>query len=516
MKKIMILMSCLIFLIGINNARSDGEGQIKLGYSIVDHEGNQSVNQATFNQYEGFSLSLERFRYKFDNGMYLDANLKRVTLNNRNLNLSIRKPRLYGVKLFNNQYRRTYDFDGANFTRRHRTGASLWYNPHKYVKIFGDANFVGESGNIISLYDPGVEATPMPVDYSQKYYNIGARFNYQGRMFQAEYRGGTTSDKENADRDRTRNIFRLIGIAQVPEYQWIILSGGFQRFDSKYDNSDFSFSSNRVWGGITIDAPKGISVNYNFIFDRASSDSDYVATDNIAHTIYLSYNRPNYYGLTVGYQNHINDDFEDEINSDSYYLSGWLRPSGVFEFRGEYGNRAEKVNDGYRLTGQEDRHKFKIVGTYKYMDIGSVKVGYDGKRRKNESIASEEEFNRVSIGGNLKLEKWGEVICGYSFSSGEYKNMVRQFKYDSHVLNGNIAFNEYRDVKLILGGVYYRSKCDLDVESFRVNLDVTYKFMKDYSINLAYNVDNFDDFLVRDQYYTSNIVELNLIKDISL
>jgi len=66
-----------------------------------------------------------------------------------------------------------------------------------------------------------------------------------------------------------------------------------------------------------------------------------------------------------------------------------------------------------------------------------------------------------------------------------------------------------------LGVTYYRSQRDLDVESFILRFKLAYGFYSGYRIEIKYDVHNFDDFLFLDRYYTANIVEINLIKNIS-
>lgn len=504
-------LACIVPYVAV----ADGSGDITLDYTYLDEEGNQAVNQGTFNRYEGIGLSLENFRYGFASGVNVSADLKRITLNNRHLNFGVRKPGLFDIRLFNNQYRRAYDFGGSSVTRRYRTGASMSVYPHRYIKLYGGGEYTGKSGKMVDLFDPAGGYRSYDIDYGRLYYKAGMVFNYEGRMFQAEYSGDDYEDKEHLDRDQTRYRIRLNAATPVPRYEWIVLSGGFLHFDTRYDTNDFAYSANRVWSGIRIEPRGRFALNYNFVFDRASSDSDLVATDNIAHAVYVQYMRAGFLNLTVGYQNDINDDIDDEVNSDTYYLSGWYKPSARLEFRGEYGNRAEKVVEGYRLTGNEDRQRFKFSGKYRSTEYGDVKITYENKSRKNESLSSEVCFDRISLDGNLIVSSLGNLNCGYSYSIGEYENGDGTFEYNSHVIYGDIFLNEYRRFKPGFGFVYYRSKRDLDTESFNLNFKAVYRFMKDYRLHVEYNVHNFDDFLVDNQYYTANIVEISLTKNMT-
>jgi hypothetical protein len=515
-KKVTIaFITCFVLLIAASSASSSGgSGQIKFGYTILDEEGNQAVNHSTFNLYEGPGLSLERFRYLFGNGIRLRADLKRITLNNRNLDFGFEKSGLFGVRLLNNQYRRIYDFDGNSYTRRHRTGVSLWFIPHRYVKFFGGGRYVGKSGKMVNLFDPAGAAPAVNVDYTQMDYNVGMRIKYQGRMFQVEYRAADYSDDSRPDRDRSRFKFRMITRLWMPEYEEIVLIGGYRRFETRYDATDFMISSNRVHGGVMLDLPRDFTLNYNFIFDRTGSDSDLVASDNIAHTFYASHVWPGLAQITIGYQHDINDDFYDEVRSNSYYFSGWLKVSDNLEFRGVRGFRSESMEDGTRLVGDEERGRHKLSVKVTDDRYGSLTLKHEGKNRKNDQLGSEADFNRFAADGILGLRDYGELSFGYSYSTGDYCNAVQEYKFNNHLVYGDFTAREYRNITLGLGGLYYRSKRDLDVEEFTVRFEGAYRFVTDYTLKVTYNVHNFDDFLVRDQYYTANIVEMSITRAI--
>ena len=59
------------------------------------------------------------------------------------------------------------------------------------------------------------------------------------------------------------------------------------------------------------------------------------------------------------------------------------------------------------------------------------------------------------------------------------------------------------------------AKEDVNIESINFDFGLSYALSNLYGLEVKYYVYNFDDFLVRDQYYTSNIAELNLIRNIS-
>lgn len=515
MKYIFCIIFCVLLFAAGTGIAADGGGNVKLGYTYIDEEGNQSVNQAIFNQYEGVGLSLEKFRYRFDNGIRLKADLKDITLNNRNMVMGVEKPGLFGIRGYNNQFRRAYNFDGGSKTRRNRTGAKLWIYPHEYVRVYGGGEYTGKSGQMEPLFDLAGVTGAREIDYNQFCYHAGIRLNRFDGMFQAEYRAGNYNDDIDPDRDQSRFRFSMHGLLPVPNYEWLVLTGQFSRFETKYDIDDFEICTNYFRGGARAKLPNDFSLNYYFLFDRTRSDSDIVATDNIAHTFYAMHNWPGLAGLTIGYQYGINDDFEDEVRSNAFYFYGWLRAGQYFEFRGEHGFRTENVDDGARLIGDEDSFRFKFSARYRRPECGSMTFRYEGKSRENDQIGSDIDFSRIGTDIEKIFQGYGNFAGGYSYSKGDYENIEQQFEFADHVLYGDINTREYNGFDAGFGTVYYRSKRDLDVESFTLRFRAGYRFMEDHRFELRYNVDNFDDFLVRDKYYTSNIVEVSLTKILS-
>lgn len=504
-------------LLGGSLWAGDGAGTIKLGYIYLDETGNQSVNHGTFNEYEGAALSLDKFRYTFNNGMQSRLDLKRISLNNRDLRGSLTKHGLFGLEITNNQYRRFYDFDGNTFARRAQTGAALWFKPNKYVTVSGGGNGIGYRGETADHFDPVIPAAPTKVDYDQVSYNGGIRFNKNGRMFQARYEHADFSDNYNSARDQSRFAVKLDGYFPVPNYEnRLILSAGFRRFESEFKTSSFGMRSNMVWGAALANLPYNLSVKYSFLFDRTASDSDYVATDNIINAGYVTYTWPARAAITVGYQHNINDDYFDEVKANSYYVSGWWKPAARFELRGEHGMRSEEVKAGSRLTGDQDFGRFRLSVKYRGEEVKFAKISYEGTRRENDQIGSDIDFNRFGLDLSAALKGYADLSGGYSYSAGEYENGEENFEFRDHVIYCDLTAREYYNFTAGLGGTYYRSQRDLDVESFVLRFSGNYKLGSGYYIEARYNIHNFDDFLVRDRYYTANIVEINISKDISL
>ena len=514
--KYLIAALLLWFLTIPIDVQASGSGDIKAGYILIDDKGNESVNRGTFNEYEGGALSLQNFRYDFKTGLLLRADLNNVSLNNRNLNADLSKPGLFSLKASHDKFRRIYNFGGSSFARREKESASLSLFPIRYLEIFGGGSYMNRTGSTTDLFSQTEIPLPTKVDYKQTFYNGGIRLNYLGSMVQGEFRGNQFRDNLDAAQDQNRTEGKAFGQFRIPRYKWVVVGGGFRHFESKFKKTDFMISSNRGWGSATVQLPQNISVKYLASIDRTSSDSDYTATDNVVHAGYASWERPQQFGFTIGYQYDINDDYQNKVRSNNGYFSWWAKPSSHFEWRGEAGNRKEEVQEGSRLLGDEDINRYRMSLKYRDIKYGSVGLRWDGKIRKNDQIGSKTDINRTALDGTLIIEKYGSLSASYSFGVGTYKNRTQEFAYADHLIVGDLYSREYRNGTVGFGFTYYRSKRYLDVESFNLRFSVGYRFLKDYRFEGIYNVHNFDDFTVRDQYYTANIVELSLIRGFEL
>jgi len=507
----------LVFTSGFAVAGSGG-GAVRTAIVILDEDGNRSVNYRSFNDYEGFGLSLENWRYDFDSNLRLRADLRNLTLNNRNLRLGLVRQGRFGVDFANNQYRRVYGQEGSEYTRRRYTSGSFWFYPHQYVKLYGSLSRTSKAGRMVDLsrINPSEDVT-VQTDYDQSLLRFGANMNCKGRSVQVEFT--TTGFDYQADptRDQSRSNFRLNFLIPIPGYEYVRVHGGFQRFETEFSESDYGVFSNTGWGGFTVGLPKGFTARYSFLFNRAGSDSDIVASDNLANAFYIGYSRPGAGGATIGYQQDLNDDFEDEVKGKSFYFSGWYRATPRLDFRGTAGSRVEDVTSGSRLIGNRDQTRHRISGKYRVPGLGSVALRYENRKRDNDQLGSRVEFNRGTADFVLNDDRFGSLSFGYTYSKGHYDNTgdMTSFEFRDHLIYGDIRSREYKKFAAGMGATYYRSRRDLDVESFSLRFEVEYRFRSEHRLAVTYNVHNFDDLTAVDSYYTANIVEISVIKDMS-
>ncbi len=507
----------LMIMLSVGVAGSEYDGVVKVGFVYVDDEGNRGVNQSTYNLYEGAALSLEKFNYRFDDGTRVFGNFRNITLNNRNLVLGVAKSGLYGLSVRSDQYRRTYNFQGSRFTRRHQTNGQAWVQPHQNLKLFGGYGQTGKKGQLVDLLEPAGNTALTPVDYTQKYFDVGARFKYERGVAELEYRGSDYSDNDYETNNRSSKRFRVTVVTPLPKHENFLINGGFQRFESEIPSQSDTLVANTVWGALKFSYGDGYSLRYSFIFDRSRRTGDLSATDNISHAVYCGKLWRRQGGFTVGYRFKINDDVRDEVATNGYFFSGWVNVVPEVILKAGFGSEKKEVQEGHTLTGEENFTRYWASAEYKVAP-GFVRIKLANKKTENDDIGSSAEFTRAATDLSLFSEAYGQLQTSYAYLDGDFENNGGGFRFQEHVVTGDLLSMPYHNLQAGFGGTYMRSKRDLDVESFLVRLTGVYSFGDDYRFEAVYSAFNFDDLAslspTYSQYYTANVVEVTLAKQL--
>jgi hypothetical protein len=508
----------LAAILGLGLAGSAGgtelDGLVKVGYVLLDEEGNRGVNQPTYNIYEGFSLSFEKLRYVAPNGTRFYGKLKNVTLNNRNIYAGVTKCGVYGLTISNNQYRRTYSFDGSQFTRRHRTNGQMWLQPHENIRLFGGYGVTGRKGRIANLFERAGVLPIRPVDYNQHYFNAGIRLTYDRRVAEFEYRDSDYTDALDNINDRNSRRFRVAAATPLPLRDNILINGGYQHYQNRLTNRRDTLTANTTWGGVRFYHDQGYSLKYSFIFDRARRTGDLAATDNMSHSLYVGRTWSGRGGVTVGYRYQTNDGVPDEVSTNGYFLSGWARLSSVMSVKAGLGSERKEVQEGRTLTGDRDYDRYWASLRYRLRPCHTLRIKVEDKKTDNDDIGSSADFTRFSADLTSNSDIYDNLQVSYDYLTGDYENSDGSFTFGDHVVNGDLYTKEYRQFRAGIGGTYRKSTQDLDVESFSVRLTGVYSFMTDYELEVAYSAHNFDDLAdpspVYSRYYTANVVQVSL------
>ncbi len=517
--RILVAAVAVVFALSGAAGAQNGEydGTIKAGYVFVDTEGNKGVNQNTFNLYQGLDLSLERFSYRFDNGLNLAANIQNVAQRSRNLALSATKSGQWGVGFNHNGYRRPYDFNGDIETKRYRSNGQLWWRATPWAKFYGGLGVLKKSGDMLNLFEPEMDASANGIDYSLWSYHGGVTVQRDRKVAQVEFRRSTFTDEIDFNNDRSTVRFRASGSMPIPDYEDLTVNAGYQFYRNAFERRIDTLKAHTFWGGARFANRDGYLVRYSFIFDRARRTGDLTDADNITHAVYIGKSWLRKGGVTVGYRYRMNDDALDELTGNGYFVTAWLRPVEDFSLKAGYGSDEMDVDAGRTLTGKTERSRGWVSARY-LSEYGWVRVKVQNRQTDNEDIGSSADFTRFATDLSVELSKYGTATGSYSYGTGEYKNSAGEFEYNEHIINGDITSKEYRNFTFGFGGMYLRSQRDLNVESFSVRFSGRYRFESGLGLEFEYsshNFDNLDDASpIYSEYYTDNVVRIGLSYDL--
>ncbi|MBI4720873.1 MAG: hypothetical protein HY770_06560 [Chitinivibrionia bacterium] len=497
-------------------AADEGGGRFKIGYVYIDQEGNLSVNQESFNIDDPLAISLEDFKYFMDNGVMFNADLRRISLNNRNLAVSSSKADLFSVSLRDNRYRRVYDSAETYFTERESAGGTMTISPSRYLKLFGGFDYTDKHGDDLVVFEQPSDAAVVRSDYTNQSYSIGAQGFYKQSSLRLEYRASEFDDRVNKPSDRDANVFRASATAAIPGFERAVLSGGYDyRLDKLYAYRS-ELKTNQGWAATRIHLPLQFSADYRFVFARTLHEGNGIETDNVLNTVAVgkTWNRRG--GLRIGYENRIADDLADRSESNGFLFNGWYSHANRVFLRALASTRDKDIVTGSTLIGDEDYIRYRVSVTADGGMLGDVSVQYQGRRKENKDIGSTVDYRSISTTWRLDTKKLGSLAVTYAYYLGEYENRSTNFEFSDNMVTGTITPAPYRGVGVRAGGTYYRSRRDLDIEKIALNLGATYSFRNGYYFDADYTAYNYDDFLAIDRFYTGNILEVSLARDFSL
>ena len=519
MKRTLCLLALLMAIpFGLSYGQNTS-GQVSIGYVILDEEGDRSLNQPTFNDYEGVALSLRQFRLDLNKGMYVFGDLKNMTLNNRNLRAGITQPGLFYLALDSKQYRRIYSADASSATQRAVSGGNAWIQTHRLIKVFGGYSLTHRRGSFVELYDLGGLPPAKSVDFKNQWYNAGVVIGARQRSLELEYKGQAYTDELGVADDYKTTRYRISGRSAMPRLENLWVNAGYELYQRQRQTLGDSIETNLGWGGARLNINGGWTARYSFLWDRTRATSEPVATDNIVNSFAAEKTFAGKGGLGAGYRYLLRDDVFNAITGNSFFASGWFRPLSRLDVRADVGTSSLDDKESTTLTGDQDFTKFRVAATFHDTPI-RLRIKYEGRETKRDDIGSTIDYDRFGADLLLKREQYGSLTVSYNNIQGEYVDALNTFELDDHMLDGLVETAKWHGVQALFGGTYLASKGDLDTERFSVKAGGRFTFMKRFTLEGIYTAHNFDDYLDANapgpytRYYTANIVEVNLISEL--
>jgi hypothetical protein len=489
------------------------DGRIKLGGVIVDEDaGDLSVMQETYNIYEGFSLTQLWFNGSFNPKSFFTLDLTDINLDNRKAAFDFHVPGQFKFFTRYDQHRQVFDPQRAVNSSRKDWRFGAWLTPRRWVQISADYGYQTRNGNRLG-YPAGTESQlGNSYDFALHTGSVEAEFRKNLRALAVTYSFSDYSD--NLTEVPARSGYVVAARFRSPCYfsdkVTHTLRGAVGKRNLSNWATDYTLSNFQYVG---IAGPfYRLQLRYNLYLSRIDDSSTQMKTDNVRNVFDLTYFY-RYGRVYGGYGYEINDDDRSLTSYNTYNIGGSFRNIYGLSGKIEYADRAKKDEEKLTLLKDIDTALFlaKLQWAWRQeLVLGAI---YKDRQRDFPDIGTEATGEYVNTYGRYGRDDLGTIGAEYTYSEDLYRNLAGRFNTKSHAVTARLWTRSFSGLVLGASLTYLDVRGDLDIEKSIPSFEARYRVLEDYSVELKYNIYNYDDYILWDRYYTANIVWINVAYD---
>jgi hypothetical protein len=485
------------------------EGRVRVGGIILDEVGDRSAVQETYNVYDGFSLTQIRLQGTSARRSFFTVDLRDLNLDSRQGDVTYLMPGVMKVSGRYDQNRQVFDPERAVNSERKDWGVGLSLTPKRWLTLSGSYADVTRSGDRLSF--PAGTASVLGTRYDNSL--KAGQFTVEG---QKDRRGGAVTyrisdytDELNALANRKGQVVSARLHFPDPFFDKVqhFLRGAYGIRELTTNELDYTLANVQYTGVANLGS--AWQLRYRFDANRIDNESTQLKTDRFQNDVDATYFHK-YGRLNGGYGYEMNDD-DHRLTSYHSWHAGMDFRHGRLQAKVHYAERVKK--DQEELTLLKDVEASRIRGSLEVRPLDALVVGGTYARRDREfpDIGVDMNGDVVSGFGRYERTGWGSVGADYSYSLDEYRDLVGRFDTDSHIVTGRAEITRVKNLRLGGGVAYLDIGKDLNIEKSSIFAEGAYTILRDYQIEVQYNVYNYDDYILIDRYYTANVVRVNLV-----
>jgi len=488
-------------------------GTVKVGGIIRNEVGDRSAVQETYNIHSGFSLTELRLVGTPNPENYLRLDLREINLDSRQGNFLYRRPGRLKVSASLVQNQKVFDPARKTTSERRNWNVDARYTPALWLKLEGGLGYITRTGDRLSY--PAGTADALGISYDSGLFTgrVSAEARRNRRVLAVEYRASDFNDQNNPDADRTGQVVSARIATPCLFYdRWTHMVRAAYGV-SKLSTGDLDYTlANFQYTGL-VEPVDPLRVTYRFEAQRVDDETTDLKTDNFTNdldaTVYYRYG-----DVSLGYGYQTND---DELNLT--YYSSWraattFRYNRLLTARFQYSGRLKK--------DQEELTLLKDIETARYrgdLDVNPVKglslgAGYRVRDRDYPDIEVNATGQIASAYARYTYAGWGGISGTYEYTNDEYYDRVGKFRAWNNSVTGRVDLERIKALRLSSGLTFVNVGGDLDIEKSILFFEGQYDVRKDIHLEAKYNVYNYDDYILLDRYYTSNVVWFNVAYDL--
>ena len=485
------------------------EGRLRVGGIVLDEVGDRSAVQETYNIYDGFSLTQIRLQGTSARRSHFTLDLRDINLDSRKGDLVYLMPGAMKVTAHYDQHRQVFDPDRAVNSERKDWRVGLSLTPKRWLTLSGSYGAVTRDGDRLSF--PTGTASVLGTQYDNALRT--GQFTVEGQKDRhggaVTYRISDYTDDLNATADRKGQVVTARFYAPDPFFDKVqhFLRGAYGIRKLTTNELDYTLANVQYTG--VVSPGQAWQFRYRFDANRIDNESTELKTDRFQNDVDATYFH-RYGRLNGGYGYEINDDDRRLTSYHSWHAGADFR-HGKVQAKAHYSERIKK--DQEELTLLKDVEASRIRGSLEIRPLDALVVGGDVARRDREypDIGVETNGDLVRGFGRYERQGWGSVGVDYSYTLDEYRDLVGNFDTDSHIVTARAEITRVQNLRLGGGMAYLDIGKDLNIEKSSVFAEAAYTILRDYAIEVQYNVYNYDDYVLIDRYYTANVVRINLV-----
>ena len=511
-KRMHFLAAAMVLVFASASFGADINGTIKLGGVIVDEDaGDLSAMQETYNIYEGFSATQLRLGGNFSPKTYFTLNLNDINLDNRKSDFQFWVPGRFRFFTTYDQHRQVFDPDRVTNSNRKDLRFGAWFNPSEHFTLTADYDRQTRDGERVGF--PIGTASELGDGYDDVLQTgkIEGELRKGQRALSVAYDFSDYKDNGTDLRDRFGYVVsaRLRTPCFFTEKITHLLRGAYGQREITNVDTDYTLQ-NFQYTGVLAMPERRLQFKYNFYAGRVEDSATRLQTDNFRNNFDLTLFYPKG-AVFGGFGYETNDDDRSLTSYQTYRVGGSFRGPKDLSAKVEYATRSKTDEEKLTLL-QED----EVTNFFAKLQAAPAKdfvvgASYKDRQRKFPDIGVESQgqaancFGRYSYGGT-----WS-VGVEYTYTDDGYDNRDgSSFETKSNIVTGRAYFERVKNLRLGGGLTYLDVGKDLDIEKSILFLEAMYTILNDYSVEVKYNVYNYDDYLVLDRYYTANVVWINV------
>jgi hypothetical protein len=486
-------------------------GTLEVGTVGVEKTwGDPSTMPEAWDIYDGFTVSRLNLEGTAGHRGAFNLDLRDVTRNNASGLFSYRLADLGGLTVRHQRSRQLYDADGQISAERRDWRAGLRLTPTPAFRLTADYGRQSRAGDRWALPAGTVSALGSGYDHVLQTHLVDAEVRKDGRMFAVGWEGSRLNDLEQPTLDRRGDV--VSARASVP---CLLLPGRINHFlrasygRQELVEADLAVTTQAFQYLGTVRAADRVELRYRLGLDRIENDATGLQTDRTRNDVDATWRHAKG-SLFAGYGFATTDDDKTLTDTNTWRLGGSYREGDRWQLRASYATSEKDDQEDLTLLRDVESNRWRAHLQVKLLDEVTVGGAYLRRERDYPALGVTATGARHSAFARLALAAWGTASVEYAYSDDEYVDRAGAFRADNSTVTARVDLTGIDGLRLGGGLTYLDLGKDLDVEKSILTFDGTYDLSRDYFVSVRYNVYNYDDYVLLDRYFTTNVVWLNV------